>query len=187
MQSVWVQERILCQSTGRQSSTTTTTLNGARYALDSTPENNQVFFQHIFSCSAQTVCLRIPQEQYPRCHLYFDIRHCTTKNRPSSKEKKTSFAYAFLKLTDFKGTIQRDGDHVLHPCKVMKVEDPVFYLKGMKFISICLSFGRSVKRSTSISDPAKVIQRKGESLKIRTTLCSTQVSQHRMSSLLCRD
>ncbi len=79
--------------------------------------------------------MRIPQEKYKDCHLYFDIRNCHT-NKTSSKDKKTSFSFAFFPLTvenerTHNHTIQSDKEHVRNIYKPpTKTDDPVFYLKG---------------------------------------------------------
>ncbi|ELR23221.1 SH3 domain containing protein [Acanthamoeba castellanii str. Neff] len=102
----------------------------------------------------ETFKLLIAPHKFRDYHLYFTMRHCTTSGKTNTQ--KAGAAYCFLRLTDFAGSIQRDGEHVLSTYKPQKADDPVYYLR----------------------DPQKVIQRKGEFLKIRTSLCSTHLTQH---------
>ncbi|KAL6044687.1 Dedicator of cytokinesis protein 3, partial [Balamuthia mandrillaris] len=102
----------------------------------------------------ETVPILIPPTDITNYHLYFEIRHCSTKN---SKKERSTFAFTFIRLTDEFGTVLADGEHVLPTFKPMKGDaPPTLYL----------------------TDSSKVQQRKGEMLKVNTLLCSTQISQN---------
>eukprot|EP01088_Endostelium_zonatum_P019872 TRINITY_DN706_c7_g1_i1.p1 TRINITY_DN706_c7_g1~~TRINITY_DN706_c7_g1_i1.p1 ORF type:complete len:607 (+),score=94.56 TRINITY_DN706_c7_g1_i1:7-1827(+) len=106
---------------------------------------------------SEYLTVSLPIEQYKNCHLWFDIRHCTTKT--AKKKDRAGFAFAFMKLTDEQGAIIQDGTHTLITYKTIKAEDgPVVYLK----------------------DATKLQPRKeNEHLKIITSLCSTPCERFR--------
>lgn len=98
----------------------------------------------------ERINLLIPPGIYEQSHIFFVFRTCSSS---SYKE----FAHGYLPLTKENGTVIDDGPSVVQLFRIPKqCDDPVYYL----------------------TDPSKLVYRKGDSITIKSLLCSTALTQN---------
>jgi hypothetical protein len=117
----------------------------------------------------ETFRVTIPPD-YENCHLVFSSRHCSSSD--TKDKEKSGSAYGFLKLSSADGTILQDKVHILDFHKKPKnSNDAVFYLKGNELMVTPSDLVEAKAQTTT--------GKKGETLKVRSLMLSTKLTQNR--------
>lgn len=100
----------------------------------------------------ETIRVNVKPEDYPRCHLYFTFQSV-------GKKGAKVISNGFLRLTNADGTVATDGTKEVATFKPPRsVDERAFYLDA--------------------ASSNKLAIRKGEVIKLKTTLCSTYLTQN---------
>ncbi|XP_067931500.1 dedicator of cytokinesis protein 4-like isoform X2 [Watersipora subatra] len=118
----------------------------------------------------EVVKIGLTEHQFHSCHLRIEFRHCSN-NAP---EKKL-FAFSYIPLEDRYGTTVQDRMHRLCVYKPTKYESNSG-MKGAAPHYLSLAFDSDSPGTKSMSNSQCTISQK-ESLFVRTTLCSTKLTQ----------
>eukprot|EP01113_Clastostelium_recurvatum_P048136 TRINITY_DN869_c0_g1_i1.p1 TRINITY_DN869_c0_g1~~TRINITY_DN869_c0_g1_i1.p1 ORF type:complete len:2087 (-),score=649.48 TRINITY_DN869_c0_g1_i1:81-5777(-) len=109
----------------------------------------------------ETFMIRLVPSLFARAHLYVTFRHCSTKDG----KDKPWFAFAFLPIATVEGTAVENRTYALHTFKLEKGQgtdvDPSLYLP--------------LRNVSDAPASSKLSMRKGEVIKMRTSLLSTVV------------
>eukprot|EP01104_Vermistella_antarctica_P007977 TRINITY_DN1983_c0_g1_i1.p1 TRINITY_DN1983_c0_g1~~TRINITY_DN1983_c0_g1_i1.p1 ORF type:complete len:1550 (-),score=477.61 TRINITY_DN1983_c0_g1_i1:103-4533(-) len=110
----------------------------------------------------ETIRIDLPHTDYRGAHLFFNIRHCSTR---TSKGKDKGFANSFIRLVGPDHTVVRDGSHTVALFKAIERPTAVYLSQYPDGIG---------PRETDEVEGA----RKGESLKVTTRFTSTKLTQN---------
>ena len=127
-------------------------------------EYRSTVYYHTNSPPLNETVKMVINEKFEHWHLLFTFFHC------SGSKPRTPFGFSFLKLTDLKtGTALKDGEHICQSYKLLegmgkgKAIKPE-YLQGDKTL-----LTRSYRTGLSKQD---------EVLRVKTTMCSTKITQN---------
>ncbi|KYQ90993.1 DOCK family protein [Tieghemostelium lacteum] len=109
----------------------------------------------------ETIQFAIPPELFLKSHLLFTIRNCSNKE----KDKNSIFAFSFMRLAQQDQTAIQNSDHIIQLFKSTTDQFPV-----QNYIDINPLVSNTANQNNNI--------RKGEFIKIRTHLNSSEFIQH---------
>ena len=94
-------------------------------------------------CRYETIKLEIPPQLYPKVHLQFTFKHCSSTDNHAKKDQL--FAFTFTRLVEdsptWAGSVIKDGEHRL----------PVFkYAPQLFCVGVCLSHSFAPKKEVRL-------------------------------------
>ncbi|CAB0010662.1 unnamed protein product [Nesidiocoris tenuis] len=116
---------------------------------------------------AEIVSLAIPLDRFQAAHLRLEYRHCSTREKADHKKL---LGFSFARLMEPSGATLQDGSHelLIYRC------DDIAKLKPGLYLSLPSSVGDGPSMNGQVHFSAS----HKESVTIRSTLCSTKLTQN---------